>query len=230
MINVPRNGMLSAPTLQVIGLIGWVFIVYLVYDALNDAVTRAGFISLLLSGDLHPQAAAHPFNARYVEMPTLTLAHVIPGFLFMILGPVQFISSLRKRFPGLHRVSGYVYLVSAVLVALGASYMGFVLPIWGWTLNQWVSLFSSVLMLYFLYRAFGYIRVRDVRLHREFMIRGFAVGLSISTLRLFLDWGQLAGLDFTLAWNIATVSSMPVTLAAAEMWIRLTRPVARGNR
>ncbi|MDP2285445.1 MAG: DUF2306 domain-containing protein, partial [Pseudohongiella sp.] len=189
MINVPRNGVLPAPMLQVIGLIGWAFIVYLVYDALNDVVTRAGFIRMSLSGDLHPQAAAHPFNARYVEMPMLTLAHVIPGFLFMLLGPLQFISSLRKRFPKVHRVSGYVYLLSAVLVALGAAYIGFVLPIWGWTLNQWVSLLSSVLMLYFLYRAFGYIRVRDIRLHREFMIRGFAVGLSISTLRLFLDWG-----------------------------------------
>ncbi len=230
MINVPRNGVLSAPILQVIGLIGWAFIVYLVYDALIDAVTRAGFISQSLSGELHPQVAAHPFNARYVEMPMLTLAHVIPGFLFMILGPVQFISSMRKRFPRLHRVSGYVYLLSAALVALGASYIGFVLPIWGWTLNQWVSLLSSILMLYFLYRAFGYIRVRNIKLHREFMIRGFAVGLSISTLRLFLDWGQLAGMDFTLAWNVATVSSMPVTLVAAEMWIRLTRPVNRGHR
>jgi hypothetical protein len=62
------------------------------------------------------------------------------------------------------------------------------------------------------------------------LIRGFAVGLSISTLRLFLDWGQAGGLDFTMAWNIATVSSMPVTLALAELWIRLTRPVPRVRR
>jgi uncharacterized membrane protein len=148
----------------------------------------------------------------------------------MLLGPLQFINSLRKRYPLLHRCSGYIYLVSAVIVALGAAYMGFVLPIWGWTFNQWVSLFTSALMLYFLYQAFMYIRARNIRQHREFMIRGFAVGLSISTLRLILEWGQFAGLDFTMAWNIATVSSMPVTLAAAEVWIRVTRPATPGKK
>lgn len=230
MINVPRNAALPVPVLQAIGLIGWALIVYLVYDALTDSVSRTQFINASLNDTLHPQLAAHPFNARYVQMPWTTLAHVIPGFLFMVLGPVQFISSARKRFPALHRWSGYVYLICALVVGVGAGVMGFALPIWGWTVNQWVSLVTSALMLFFLYRAFMLIRRRDVRLHREYMIRGFAVGLSISTLRLFLEWGQAGGLDFTMAWNIATVSSMPVTLALAESWIRLTRPVPRARR
>jgi uncharacterized membrane protein YozB (DUF420 family) len=223
MIQVPRNAALPVRSLQIIGLIGWAMILYLVYDALDDAVGRTLFIEQSLSGELHPQLAAHPFNARYVEMPLTTLAHTIPGFLFMLLGPLQFITSLRRRWPKLHRISGYIFLSSAFVVALGAAFMGFALPIWGWTINQWVALITSALMAWFFYKAFVHIRTRNIKLHREFMIRGFAVGLSISTLRLFLDFGQDFGLDFTTAWNIATVSSMPATLAAGELWIRLTR-------
>jgi hypothetical protein len=131
MINVPRNAALPVPVLQAIGLIGWALIVYLVYDALTDSVSRTQFINASLNDTLHPQQAAHPFNARYVQMPWTTLAHVIPGFLFMVLGPVQFISSARKRFPALHRWSGYVYLICALVVGVGAGVMGFALPIWG---------------------------------------------------------------------------------------------------
>jgi uncharacterized membrane protein len=214
---------LPVSSLQIIGLIGWAMILYLVFDAVDDAVTRTLFIEQSLSGELHPQAAAHPFNARYVDLPLTTLAHTLPGILFMLMGPLQFITSLRRRWPRLHRISGYIFLISAIVIALGAAFMGFALPIWGWTINQWVSLTTSALMAWFFYVAFMQIRARNIKRHREFMIRGFAVGLSISTLRLFLDFGQDFGLDFTMAWNIATVSSMPATLAAGELWIRLTR-------
>jgi len=56
------------------------------------------------------EVASHPFEGRYVEHPWMTLLHIhsVPGFLFMTLGPLQFMSSIRKRWIHLHRMSGRI--------------------------------------------------------------------------------------------------------------------------
>src|SRR2546421_7461773 len=44
---------------------------------------------------------ATEMEARYRQHSTWVLAHVIPGLLFMILGPLQFVPGLRSRYPRL---------------------------------------------------------------------------------------------------------------------------------
>lgn len=68
------------------------------------------------------------------------------------------------------------------------------------------------------------IRRRDVAHHREWMIRAFAIGLGIATMRiiampiLFLI-GDLRAAALVTFW-----SGWLLTLGAAELWIRRTRP------
>jgi len=91
----------------------------------------------------------------------MTLFHSVPGFLFMTLGPLQFMSSIRKRWIHLHRMSGRIYLGVCTLVAIGAISIGFAFPIWGWTLNQWGTLGYSLLLLFFVFKAYRHIRVSN---------------------------------------------------------------------
>lgn len=47
-----------------------------------------------LSGNFAP---ARALDANFARHPDLTLIHIIPGFLFMVLGPLQFVRRIRAR-------------------------------------------------------------------------------------------------------------------------------------
>lgn len=219
------NKRLTRSFLRVIEVIGWSVVIYLAYVAAYDAVMRTYFSLMVLTSNVPAEIAGHPFQARYVEHPWLTLLHTIPGFFFMILGPLQFMSLIRRRWIRLHRLSGRIYLGACALVALGAISMGLAFPMWGWTINQWAVLGYSLILLFFVYKAYRHIRAHRVAQHREWMIRGFATGLAIATFRIILDDVLLPlGLEFTTAWNIVVHISFPINLAVAEFWIWATRP------
>ena len=63
-----------------------------------------------------------------------------------------------------------------------------------------------------------------MRLHREWVIRGFAIGIGVSTIRVFYDVFlflsdisayENIGISFWLGWS--------VSLLVAEIWIGITR-------
>src|SRR5262245_13876192 len=69
------------------------------------------------TGSMAQVAALDDSFARY---SLLTLVHILPGLLFMILGPLQFVSTIRRRYPKWHRWSGRVYLVCSLVIGLTA--------------------------------------------------------------------------------------------------------------
>src|SRR5262245_65372629 len=66
-----------------------------------------------LSGSAVPDAAV----TRYAP---LTMAHIYPGLLYLVLGPFQFITTLRAKRPKLHRRMGYVVLTSGLVTGVTA--------------------------------------------------------------------------------------------------------------
>ncbi len=52
------------------------------------------------------RSPAAGLDGGFVSHPLLTLAHVVPGLAFVLLGPFQFMTGLRKRHPSLHRWTG----------------------------------------------------------------------------------------------------------------------------
>src|SRR6266498_3250872 len=77
------------------------------------AVTRRAVhvISVITSGYQPPR---NPVSAQtdngFEKHPVLTLVHIIPGGLFMILGPLQFNRRIRARHLAFHRWSGRVFV------------------------------------------------------------------------------------------------------------------------
>jgi hypothetical protein len=67
-----------------------------------------------------------------------------------------------------------------------------------------------------------------VSLHREWMIRAFAIALSIATIRLIYIPAQLMMADLTDAqnavlWDTSFAVAFLVNTSVAELWIRATR-------
>jgi uncharacterized membrane protein len=162
--------------------------------------------------------------ARY---PQLTLIHILPGLLFMVLGPLQFSAGLRARHLRWHRWSGRVFLVCAGLIGVSALVMSLGMPaIGGITQAVATTLFGSF-FLFALGKAFWHIRRREIALHREWMIRGFATGLAVAAVRpiigFFFATSPLTGLTPGEFFGAAFWMGFVVSLTVAEAWIRATR-------
>lgn len=58
------------------------------------------------------------FDRGFGLHPVLTFVHIVPGGLFMILAPLQFIPNLRSRCLWFHRWSGRIIVVSGLTIGI----------------------------------------------------------------------------------------------------------------
>lgn len=166
-----------------------------------------------------------PFDAGFAKHPVIMYIHMLPGVLFMILGPLQFMPAIREKHIRFHRLNGRVYLVSACLVGLSALSLPFIVrPIGGVNEAAATTLFALV-FLASLSKAFYHILRREIALHREWMIRAFSIGLAIGTIRPIIGlFFALSGQPPQVFFGTAFWIGFTLHLILAELWINYTRP------
>ena len=171
---------------------------------------------------VHPTFGA--FDGAFALHPVLTLSHIIPGGLFMVLAPLQFVPRIRSRYPLFHRVSGRLLIVVGVVLGTTALAMSVQMAIGGANETAATAAFA-LFFLFALGKAVYHIRRRQVAPHREWMIRMFAIGLAVATVRpivgMFFAFTNLSPREF---FGIAFWLGFTVHLIAAEVWINFTRP------
>ena len=169
------------------------------------------------------------FAKKFENHPVVTVMHMVPSILFMLLAPLQFSKAMRTRHRTLHRYTGRFLLLMATPIAISAIYFGVVYSLAG--MSVWERPTIAIVATLFLYaaiRGFVAIRRRDVARHREWMLRMFAMALGISTTRLVS-----VVLTFSVKGSVEALTVMSmwigwfVTMGAAELWIRHTRSGAR---
>jgi uncharacterized membrane protein len=197
----------------------WTGVFLLVLIGVASVTRRAVFLESVFTGHSPPD---NHVDAGFARHPVLTLVHIGPGLLFMLLGPLQFMKGLRQRKPALHRWTGRIFLVCAV-VGVSALVMAFLMPIGGFNETAAVSVFA-LLFLFALAKAFLYIRRREVARHREWMIRAFAIGLAVSTIRpivgIFFATSRLTHLSPHEFFGTAFWLGLTLQTIAAEVYLR----------
>ena len=200
----------------------WTGVVVLALIGIATATRRA--LILLFGIGASPVAS---LDAGFARHPVLTFIHIVPGALFMLLGPFQFVRSIRARRLWQHRWSGRVFVVSGYVVGVSALAMSWQMSIGGANETAATTVFA-VSFLFSLTKAFWHIRHHRVREHREWMLRAFAIGLGIATTRpivgVFFAARRLAPQEF---FGIAFWLGFTLTALAGETWIHVTRTDAR---
>ena len=172
-----------------------------------------------------PEAAA--MDAGFARHPLLTMLHITPGLLFILLAPLQFVRRLRNRKPKLHRWIGRVVLVCGVIIGGSALVMSPQMAIGGVNETAATMLFAIV-FLFSLSKAYLHIRRGRVALHREWMIRAFAVGFAVASIRpivgMFFATARLTHLTPHDFFGTAFWLGFTIQLMVAEIWINYTRP------
>jgi hypothetical protein len=167
------------------------------------------------------------FDSPFAARPAVTLLHVVPGGLFLLLTPLQFSRRLRTRRPRVHRWCGRFLLLCALVSVVSGLDFGLRMPFAGTPEALAIGVFGGLFLLAIV-RGFVAIRRHDPALHREWMIRAFAIALGISTVRLLGGVFDLAlapaGVGPGAIFVLSVWTGWLSTLGAAELWIRRSRP------
>jgi hypothetical protein len=176
-------------------------------------------------------SGAAAIDAEFARHSFLILLHIIPGALFLLLGPWQFMSRIRNRYPVFHRRSGRIVIGCGYIIGLSALVLPFVLiPVGG--LNEAAA--TTFFALYFLLgltMAWRKAGQKDFAAHRRWMIRMFSTGLAVATIRpivvlFFIFSGQPPQVFFGTAFWIG----FTLHLILAEAWINYTRDRLPNNK
>jgi len=188
-------------------------------------------VGLLASVGVGASAAHYlqePYNPGFLDFPTVVALHVVLGGVYLTLAPFQFVKRIRSRHLGYHRWAGRLLVSVGLVVGVTALFMGLVIPKGGWPERAVIGLFGIV-FLFALIQGFLHVRARRVALHREWMIRAFAIGLAIATARLIFFPALLITMADPIEERFGTLLVVSLAVAfvlnasVAELWIRSTR-------
>jgi uncharacterized membrane protein YozB (DUF420 family) len=120
-----------------------------------------------------------------------------------------------------------VVIVSGLIIGATALVMSPRMAIGGANETAATTLFAT-LFLFALLKAWRSIRQRNVALHREWIIRAFAIGSAVATTRpivgIFFATSRITHLTPHDFFGIAFWLAFTIHLIAAETWITHTRP------
>jgi uncharacterized membrane protein len=150
------------------------------------------------------------------------LMHITGGMTALLIGPFQFSQRLRQRHLKLHRFMGRTYLIAIACAASAAFYLAATTAFgqaWGLALaglaTAWVTTSGM---------AFYAIKLRQIPVHREWMVRSYIVTFAFVTFRILEDYGPTSHLQPAAARGVTWVwASWALPLLAAEVIMQLRK-------
>jgi len=195
--------------------------------ALSLVPVAAGSARLAQLATGAPATAA---NERFVSTPLPVVLHIVGATIFCLVGALQFSTSLRRR--PWHRRSGRVVVPAGLVAALSGLWMAvyYDLPASDNQVLEATRLVVGVGMITALVLAVTAVRRRDFAAHRDWMMRGYALGIGAGTQVLTtLPWVLAFGTPSPMVRAGLMGAGWAINLAVAEWLIRRgPAPVPRG--
>lgn len=191
-------------------IVGWVIVIVFVLIGIMASI-----------GQIPP--GGDSYNDGFEKHPVTTLMHVVPGIIFLVLGPFQFMGKIREKWVNFHRWSGRVFMANCLFIGISGLVMAVLFPYAGVSEQIAVFLFGFV-FLFSVFKALYHIRRYEIEEHREWMIRVFSIGLGIAVIRILIGFflaftsykqSEIFALTFWLGFGGMWL--------IGEVWIRATR-------
>ena len=214
----------------------WSAVIFLAFIGVAVAARRIIYLGPILangysSSAVVPGSRGEQFvhlDEVFARHPILTMIHIVPGLLFMILGPFQFSQSIRARHLQWHRWNGRIFMTIGFIIGVSALLMSFTMQSIGGVNQAAATILFGFFFLFALSKAFWHIRRRQVTLHRQWMLRAFAIGLAVATIRpivgIFFATSRFSGLTPAQFFGTAFWIGFVLHLIAAEARIHATLP------
>ena len=143
--------------------------------------------------------------------------HVGCAATALMLGPLQFVTSLRRRYPAVHRAAGRVYVVGCLIGGVAA--MPIALHSFGGPIAQSGFFTLAVSWLIVNSNAWQLAVAGHISEHKRWMVRSFALTFAAVSLRVMIGTFPALGMSFMTAYRISAWAWMP-NLLLVEAWMR----------
>ncbi len=171
--------------------------------------------------------ALRPPDPRFTEIPVALVVHIVSSAVFAFGGILQFLPRFRRAHRAWHRRAGRLLMVAGLVVAGSALWLTVFYepqPGTGDLLFAFRLVFATT-MLAGLTLAFAAIRRGDVRSHRAWVIRAYAIGVGAGTQVVTEPLAIAAFGESVLVGDLAKGAGWVINLVIAEWVIR-----RRGDR
>lgn len=175
--------------------------------------------------DLSTGSTLMPPDAHHPDLPLALIVHIVSATAYSLGGAFQFSAGFRRTRPGWHRVAGRLLVPLGLAVACSALWMTVVYPTEVHTgpVLFWSRLLFGLGMILCLVLGLLAIRDKDIRAHRAWMVRAYALGLGAGTQVVTIGLGQAAFGTGMTATDAATAAGWAINICVAEAVVRLPR-------
>jgi uncharacterized membrane protein len=197
---------------------GWLVPVLLIGLNLIPFLAGAARLFGLASGE-----QITPQNVRFMASPLPISLHIISASLFGVIGAFQFWPRFLRTYAHWHRLAGRILVPCGMITSLSGLWMNQFYP---YAENDGFLLYCFRLifgfgMLFCLVFGLDSIRRRDFDQHRNWMIRGYAIGLGAGTQALTqLPWILIVGMPGELPRALLMGAAWITNLLVAEWIVR----------
>lgn len=171
-------------------------------------------------------AAILPEGPRAAGATAPLAVHIVTAILFTVVGAFQFVPGTRGRRPRWHRTTGRFVALTGLVAALSGLWLTLLITdADGGLLTAFRAAAGSAMAAALVLGVTAVLR-RDVRRHRAWMVRGYAIGLGAGT-QVFTNgvWLLAAGEPGETGEALLMGAGWAINLAVAEWLIR--RPPSR---
>ena len=160
-----------------------------------------------------------PFAAQFAASGWDVPLHFFGAGLALLVAPLQVAAGVRRRLPGLHRTTGWLYL-AAILIG-GASGLSLAFNAQGGAASGVGFALLALLWIAITVRGVSFAVAGDIVRHRRWMCRSVALTFAAVTLRVMLAvGGGVLHLPFMPVYITAAWASWLLNLAVCELMLR----------
>jgi hypothetical protein len=197
----------------------WPPLILLCLIAAAAALRR--IVALISPSTTSPTPDLASMDAHFATQSTLTLIHIIPALLFVLLLPAWFSRKLSSR-PANHRRITYALFATGAITGITALFMA-THPIGG--INESAaSILYGTFFLFSMARSAWLLHSGNLPLHREWMMRSIAILLGIATTRpimgIFFATQRITHLTPQQFFGTAFWIGFTTTYIAGEAYLR----------